>query len=217
MDNRRDTSFLIGGRYRNRIGEYEVLDINDDYLRVRYDDGREDNLDARVQARIIQNMRLETQRISPYPSEDADNKNHTFFQSLGFLAKRVTMLEAIVHPRAQAGFVETYRSIVGRSPSVGQDGYYVHEPEADKWGNELRVTFDASGEEIEELDLGPDVEIVVNPSAYGYSWRINRNAFWWYLLRLGFKMGHAQDIQLIRAKIPHSYLNDFDEGIRIAE
>ena len=182
MDNRRDTSFLIGGRYRNRIGEYEVLDIQGNHLRVRYDDGREDTLDARIQARIIENMRLETQRISPYPSERPHDRNHNFFRSIGFLAKRVTMLEAIVHPRAQDGFAETYRSIVGRNPSAGQDGYYVHAPEADKWGNELRVTFDATEGEIAELDLGPDVDIVANPGAPGYSWRINRNAFWWYLL-----------------------------------
>lgn len=217
MDNSRDTSFLIGGRYRNRLGEYEVLDIHGNHIRVRYDDGREDNLDAGIQARIIENMQLETRIVSPYPIKAAGDRNRTFFRSIGFLAKRATMLEAIVHPRAQGGFVETYRSVTGQNPSIGQDGYYLHEPEADKWGNELRVTFDANDEEIRGLDLGPDVHIVANPSAQGRSWRINKNAFWWYLLRLGFTMGRTQDMHSITSRIPHTYSSDFGEGIRLAE
>lgn len=139
------------------------------------------------------------------------------FRSIGFLAKRATLLEAIVHPRAQAGFIETYNSIVGRNPLAGQDGYYVHVPEADKWGNELRITLDANDREITGLDFGSDVETVVNPGSQGYSWRINRNAFWWYLLRLGFQMGHTQDIQQIESRIPHPYRNDFHEGLQLAE
>ena len=38
--------FLIGGRYRNRQNEYEVIDFNGDRLRVMYDDGTEAFLTA---------------------------------------------------------------------------------------------------------------------------------------------------------------------------
>ena len=208
-----DFQFLIGGRYRNRNGEYDVLEIAGPSMKVRYDDGSEAILNTAVQARIMQNMAVEARLTAPYSGRDSNSRNRTFFRSIGFLAKRATMLEAIVHPRAQEGFVETYRNIVGRPPRAGQEGYYVHAPSADKWGNELRVTFEASDEELNQLDLGPGVEVVTNPSAPGLSWRINRNAFWWKLQTIGFRMGGYQDIQAIRTRIPPQYLSDFDEAI----
>lgn len=58
--------FEVGGRYRNRLGWYEVLGINGDQLRVRYEkDGREDVLSAKLQARIIVNLSREEEFISP--------------------------------------------------------------------------------------------------------------------------------------------------------
>lgn len=69
--------FLVGGRYRNRLGEYEVLDISGNHMIVRYDNGNEDNLDIRIQERIIQNMQLEAERIAPYSNELA-TRNHSF-------------------------------------------------------------------------------------------------------------------------------------------
>ena len=48
--------FEIGKEYQNRKGVYEVLSIHGSTLRVRYQDGSEDTLDAVVQERIISNM-----------------------------------------------------------------------------------------------------------------------------------------------------------------
>lgn len=205
--------FLEGGRYRNRKGEYEVLNIHGSKLHVVYDDGEEAHLDAKFQARINQNMELDIQAVEPYSGPTSQPLNKQFFQSIGFLAQRIILLEAIVHPRAQAGFIENYSRIVGKRPASGQDGYYVHDERADKWGNELRVTFTASHDEHLNLNFGKDVNIVTNPSNPGSSWRINKNTFWWDLLKLGFKMGHYQDIQEIKNKIPHTYRSVFDVGV----
>ena len=59
--------FEIGGRYCNRTGQYEVLDINGDRLRVRYEKDRiEDTANMEYQKRIIANMSKEgKQEISP--------------------------------------------------------------------------------------------------------------------------------------------------------
>src|SRR5215217_6452798 len=50
--------FMAGERYRNRRGEYEVLELsNNGKLRVRYvDDGVQAELDQTQQARIIRNL-----------------------------------------------------------------------------------------------------------------------------------------------------------------
>ena len=204
--------FLVGGRYRNRLQEYEVLDIAGNKLRVVYDNGVEDTLDAETQARIVRNIALETATLEPYTGAGALSRNRRYFQSLGFLASHVTMMEAIVPPRAQAGFVQTYRGIAGSRPQDGESGYYVHHQQVDKWGNELRITFGASDAELQSLDFGPNVEPVMNPARTGVSWRINNNAFWWTLLRLGFKMGSHQILDEIRERIPQVYRRDFDRG-----
>ena len=209
--------FLVGGRYRNRIGEYEVLDIVGNQLRVVYDDGTEATLAADFQSRIMSNIALETATFEPYPGAGAAARNRRYFQTVGFLATRITMMEAIVPPRAQAGFVQTYREITGNPPQVGAVGYYVHQPQVDKWGNELRITFDASGLELQGLDFGPGASPVDNPGLIGVSWRINNNSLWWRLLRLGFKMGNQQVLADIRDRIPHAYKGDFDNGTAMAQ
>ena len=48
--------FTIGGRYRNRAGDYDVLAIDGDTMTVRYDDGRRQTLNVDTQARIWRNI-----------------------------------------------------------------------------------------------------------------------------------------------------------------
>ncbi|MDP9371090.1 MAG: hypothetical protein M3Q71_16495 [Chloroflexota bacterium] len=68
--------FLIGGIYRNRRGEYEILAIEGDTLQVRYDDGAVDQLKATIQARIARNMAIED--AAKAPSQD-EAVNRAFF------------------------------------------------------------------------------------------------------------------------------------------
>ena len=58
--------FEEGELYRNRLGWYEVLEINGDQLRVRYKEGRhEATLSADSQKRIITNIAREEKTKSP--------------------------------------------------------------------------------------------------------------------------------------------------------
>ena len=209
--------FHIGGRYRNRQNEYEVVDFNGGQLRVIYDDGTKAFLTAETQARIIRNIEQETAQLEPYQGAGAQDSNGRYFRTLGFLASRITMMEAIVPYRSRAGFVRDYRTRTGIPPQDGDIGYYVHQEQVDKWGNELRVTFDASGDELGLLNFGPAVGVVVNPSNRGVSWRINRNVFWWHLIQLGFRMGNQQDTNVIRARVPQTYRGEFDNGSAMAQ
>lgn len=54
-------SFEIGGKYRNRLGEYEVVELKGDRMVIRYVDGTIQENSAKLQARILQNMQAEVQ------------------------------------------------------------------------------------------------------------------------------------------------------------
>ena len=211
------SNFLVGGRYTNRLGTYEVLAINGNQLRVEYDNEGEHVLNAEVQNRIIRNMELDTATFEAYSGPSAPARNRRYFRTIGFLASRMTMMEAIVPHRAQVGFVESYRQILGWRPAEGAQGYYVHGPDIDKWGNELRITFGASEAELGKLDFGPGVQAVANPSYVGTSWRVNRNAFWWNLLSLGFRLGTVQNRDLLGNNIPVAYKDEFENGLIMAD
>lgn len=205
--------FIVGGRYSNRLGEYEVLTILGDEMLIRYDDGREARVTRSTQARIAQNMATEAADLSPYPKTQRGS-NEAFFWSIGFLAARVRMLEAIIPPKSLAGFLKDYIGITNQRPRHGQSGYYVHRPRVDKWGCELRITFEASDAEVARLDFGPTVNVVDSPGRRGSQWRINNNGFWWRLLRFGFSMGDMQNDGAIRANIPAVFREQVDDGLR---
>ena len=46
--------FRVGGRYRNRIGEYEVIELNGPRMVIRYSDGRTLETEVAIQSRIWQ-------------------------------------------------------------------------------------------------------------------------------------------------------------------
>jgi len=56
--------FRVGERYRNRKGEYEVLQIQGENMKVRYEtDGLESVLNMNLQKRIIENMSMEKKSV----------------------------------------------------------------------------------------------------------------------------------------------------------
>lgn len=208
-----EPTFIIGRRYANRIGEYEVLDIKGDKMLIRYDDGNEQQVSVSMQARISENMAREASALSPYSSSQ-QQREQAFYFSLGFIAHRVTILEAFVPPQSVHGFTEDYINIKGSHP--GQKGLVLHPQGSNKWGSELRITFRATSDELTNLDFGPDVNIVDDPLNTGISFRINNNRLWWRLLAFGFEMGTVQDINNIRTRMPLQYRNQFDLGYNSA-
>jgi len=98
-----EVAFEIGGRFSNRNGQYEVLEINGDKLRVRYEkDGIENILSMEMQKRIIANMSLQQKRETPHIENKITITNESFKE----LYKRVCStlkdsgyeMEDIVYP-----------------------------------------------------------------------------------------------------------------------
>ena len=48
--------FEIGGKYENRNGKYEVIEIDGDRMTVKYEDGSENSLKMNIQERIWLNI-----------------------------------------------------------------------------------------------------------------------------------------------------------------
>lgn len=205
--------FVIGRRYTNRIGTYEVLDLGPEGMVVRYDDGREDTIaNLRIQERIVRNVRLGAAGVAAYPLEDM--RNAGYFWALGFLAGR-GRFEAMVPKRAQRGFEKRYEGVKGSRPVPGEDMYYLHpDPATDKWGSELRISFDAPPDEMDRMDFASDVDVVEGAALNEH--RINNNRFVWRLFQAGFSLGADQDAQAIRTSVPTEFREDFDEGLAAA-
>jgi hypothetical protein len=71
--------FEVNRVYRNRIGQYQVLDVNGPKMRVRYEDGVEAELNVNIQARIWENIvaeqeaRAASSRFARSPSKDTNH------------------------------------------------------------------------------------------------------------------------------------------------
>jgi len=215
MSKGKEPVFVVGGRYANRKGEYEVLALRGENMLIRYDDGTEQEVSLELQSRIASNMAIEASIIAPYDIAQKQ-RNDLFFFTLGFLTNRATMLEAIIPPHALAGFVQDYLRLKGAKPREGQVGFYVHQLGVDKWGCELRTTFRADCRELANLEFGPNVNIVKDPANPDVGWRINNNGFWWKLLKLGFEMGTSQDANRVRKNVPFQYREQFNKGYNAA-
>ena len=60
--------FEVGGQYRNRKGNYTVLEIMGEKMRIRYEDGVENTVKTEFQARFWANIQAE--EAPPLPSKD---------------------------------------------------------------------------------------------------------------------------------------------------
>jgi len=204
--------FEIGGRYRNRFGWYEVLRINGDQMHIRYElDGREDNVSMAIQKRIVENISREEERVSPH---DDISKNQTYFFTLGYICKH-GFIEADIPPKSKNGFDRNYHRMKGRYPTSGLPGYYVHpDPDVDKWGVEMRLTFKIpSTISLSDLDFG-GFSPVECPGATN-KLRINSNAFCYRLLAMGFELGEHHNISKVETSIPERYRAEFRSGLVI--
>lgn len=59
-----DNPFRVGGRYRNRKGDFVVLSFSGEQMRIRWDSGEELAVSIALQARILSNMQHDT-LVSP--------------------------------------------------------------------------------------------------------------------------------------------------------
>jgi len=70
------SSFVVGGRYRNRQGAYRVLSIQGDRMTIRYDSGQEAQVSVETQMRIRANMEAERDARPAAAAERVRSKGH---------------------------------------------------------------------------------------------------------------------------------------------
>lgn len=201
--------FVVGARYTNRRGTYEVLNVSPEGMTVRYDGGQEFNISSLdTEERIVRNVALEEKERTPFPQKDT--RNHAYFQALGFLAAR-SRIEAIVPSKAREGFEQTYARSTGEKAVPGRDMYYLHaDPKVDKWGVELRVSFLASDNERHAIETAMEITTVAGSEPGEH--RINNNGFIWRLFQTGFRLGLEQELNRILRLVPDSFRGDFRKG-----
>ena len=69
-----NSPFEVGQRYRNNLGEYEVLAVEGGQLTVRFDDGHVQDLDAATQTRILRRYQEEEARRNAPPAAKATKR-----------------------------------------------------------------------------------------------------------------------------------------------
>lgn len=56
--------FQVGEQYENRKGAYEVLEVQGDTMRIRWDNGEEIDTSVTMQSNIIERMQYERERLT---------------------------------------------------------------------------------------------------------------------------------------------------------
>ena len=204
-------TFFVGQRYRNRKGEYEVLQFQGDSMKVRYDDGSEQVLSIAAQSTIIENIQREEMLTKSSKKPFLEPQNQQFYWSLGFLLARNPNLIAFIPQRALDSFKDKFLDATGRELLDNEKGITIHPPGTDKRWYELRVTFTARPNELYLLNFGHDVNIVEG-SPDKKLWNINNNRFFLRLLEFNFSTGSQQNKTNIESAIPNQYLGAFKEG-----
>jgi len=204
-------TFFVGQRYRNRKGEYEVLQFQGNSMKVRYDDGSEQILSIAAQSTIIENIQREEMLTKSSKKPSAKPQNQQFYWSLGFLLARNPNLIAFIPQHALDSFKDKFLDATGRELLDNEKGITIHPPGTDKRWYELRVTFTARANELYLLNFGHDVNIVEG-SPDSKLWNINNNRFFLGLLEFNFSTGSQQDKATIESAIPNQYIGSFKEG-----
>ena len=204
-------TFFVGQRYRNRKGEYEVLQFQGDSMKVRYDDGSEQILSIAAQSTIFENMQREEMLTKSSKKPSAKPQNQQFYWSLGFLLARNPNLIAFIPQHALDSFKDKFLDATGRELLDNEKGITIHPPGTDKRWYELRVTFTARANELYLLNFGHDVNIVEG-SPDSKLWNINNNRFFLGLLEFNFSTGSQQNKASIENAIPNQYIGSFKEG-----
>jgi len=199
--------FQIGGRYRNRAGFFEVLDLVGGTMTVSMEDGEVCTFDLETQFRIQKNLKKEERSLFP-TGVPAENESG-FITTVGALARSADFV-AEVPIKAIRGFSNSYKSATGELPQ-GQGYYELHEG-ADKWGAELRIGF-PSHMQLQPWFILP-VGVQPAPKAQNGISRINNNSFWWHLVEyFGFQIGASQDLEIIRSRIHPNFIESLEQGI----
>jgi len=210
----------VGGHYRNKFGEYEVLTIKGDSMEVQYLDGHQQTLSIKIQARIQEGLLRETQqvddhkysRIKPY-HRIGDNA----YWTAGFLLVRLARLSANLKgdKASQDRFQDDYFIATGRRLSLKHEAICVLREGANQQGNQGVLRFSANNSELPLLEFSSDGDKHNKPFPVGDTadlYEVKDIRFLFFLFENGFDLGNKQDNGIISSKIPIQYKDSFNSG-----
>ena len=229
-----EAGFVVGGRYANAAGEYEVLTVDGGTVRVRYTRGIEmalpaQGLWAQWEALVAERTgqpapasrpaapKAEKSSGASRPSSTKSKEKKAtgeagLHTALGYLAAGCEVTAA-VPGRDYMAFAQRYQILTGRNLVTPHAGLDVHERPTHRLGAELSVEFPATAAVLASFTFGSGVK--AEPLETSGRYRIKHAKFVEELLRLGFDLGPNTDPWAMREHIPEPYRADFDRGLRL--
>lgn len=140
-----------------------------------------------------------------------------FFEIAGYFANpiRKTRIEIEASQSTINAFNPTYTTLTGRSIPIGTDSVYVLPNNADKWGREMRLYFTISNPASIPHLVDQLMTVGGRPGYDIWSQRLNSKDIIDKLFEIGFTLGYPQNPEEIRALIPITNLNDFNNGFTL--
>lgn len=235
-----EPGFVVGGRYRNAAGEYELLTLEDGKARIRYASGLEMTLPAgglwvQWEAMVAEAMprpaappRQSTPRTAAAPRsgsssartraaepKTAKGKKATgdtaFFIAAGYFAAGCE-IHASVAGRDFPSFAQRYQIHTGRSLVAPHAGLEVHERPGYNMRADLTVRFPADASILGHFDLGQKVKVQAEEGGW---YKATGTELVERLFRLGFDLGPNTDPLSVRQKVDQDQLGNFDRGMSL--
>lgn len=140
-----------------------------------------------------------------------------FFEMAGYFANpaRNTRIELEAKQNTINSYNAAYIAKTGESIPVRSDSVYILSNNADKWGREMRLYFTVTHYRNIPRLITQFMTVGGRPGYDIWNQRLNSIEIIDQLLDVGFRLGHPQDINLIRGSIPVAHINDFDNGFNI--
>lgn len=107
-------------------------------------------------------------------------------------------LEAEAKEERLRSFFEEYGNITNERLTFNTDGIVLLQDDADKWGLELRIYISDTTNFPQEYSRYLTTNTRFEEYYQAYDARLNNNNLIIQLIRIGFRIGNAQDVPLIR-------------------
>lgn len=203
-------TFEVGQEYTHpKWGQYTVLSINGEKMKVRFADG-EKELTISFAARALFNLKCEAAKALKSNSIKGTGKEVDIAYTIGRIAVLGRLYCCGMRDREFDAFKIRYEKAGNKIDKI--ENMTILCDDANKWGIELSIDLPEGFIDCERFALPEKTGYVKSKEKY----TINNNSFWWHLVeKLGFVLGNTQDIEKIAKNFPTKELeNAFREGIK---
>lgn len=201
-------TFEIGGEYKNRSGNYQVMDIKGNDMTI-LQHGETKVVNKTIQERILKNIELEEFNKTPMGQINFKNSltNEDVYKVIGYLAKNGAIFVELIDDYKN-DFFEKYRDVTDNE--VDKDSKYIIWRDKNKlWtAPSIRVH---KNEKNSHMIFNLDVPVYESNTHY----IIYKTDFIWYIMEIGFRIGTDHNMDEIYESIPDNYKEIFLDAIKL--